>query len=298
MKYFGLFTSVLFSTLALLASGGINKPRVENVGIHRYIQIRFYPRNIEYRLHIITVVTNKGEVVIRGRVEDNIPYYLKLVRGENIWEGEIPPGKDSYDAGYKGYELLIPPEKGKKYIIQPAKVILKDKETIINKYTDPDTVIFDKDISDFWSRYDFYMGVPKDFHLEKEMREEHFLTFTGYPFDPRWIFIWWKDVKDTKIDGKTIADLRVKIGKELYDQEEDEVVEILPCKFIDYKAFQVKGNWKNPKFKTEGIFETYGFVDANQGRLYLIDIITFGYNRVPLNELKKAIRTFRLKESK
>jgi hypothetical protein len=184
------------------------------------------------------------------------------------------------------------------YTIQPAEVVLKCKETIITKYTDPDTVIFDKEVSDLWCRYDFYMGVPRNFHLEKEIREKHFLTFTGYPFDPRWIFIWWKDAKDTKIDGKTIADQRVKIGKELYDQEEDEVVEISPYKFIDYNAFKVKGNWKNPKFKTEGIFETYGFIDANQGRLYLIDIITFGYNRVHLNELKKAVRTFQLKESK
>ena len=48
MKYFGLFTSVLFFTLALLANGGINKPRVENVGIRRYIQIRFYPLNTGY----------------------------------------------------------------------------------------------------------------------------------------------------------------------------------------------------------------------------------------------------------
>jgi len=81
------------------------------MGIHQYTQIRFYPEDIEYRLHIISVVTNKRQVPIRGIIEDNISFHLKLVRGGNIWEGEIYPVKDSYDSGYKGYELLIPSEK-------------------------------------------------------------------------------------------------------------------------------------------------------------------------------------------
>lgn len=295
MKYIVLIFPALFLALSISANNNLKQSKEACMKIHRYIQIRFHPNGANYRLHIITVVTNKRKKAVHVKIEDNIPSQLKLVRGRNIWEGTIYPEKDSYDAGYCGYELLISPQKGEKYIISPARVLSKIEKNVIIQCTPLDTVIFDREISDFWGQYDFYMNIPVGFHLEKEMRDKHFLTFTGYPFDPRWIFIWWTDTEKTDIDGKMVADFRVKIGMELYDQEEDEVSEILPCNFLNYKAFKVKGNWKNPRFRTEGIFATYGFIDNVQKRLYLIDIITFGYDGSRLNELEKAIRTFQIK---
>ena len=293
MKGIGLIFSVLLFTLPLLA--GKQVPEKENLEIHRHVYTRFYLREANFRLYVRTVAASKKNNPVRIRIQDNIPQDLKLVRGNNIWEGKIDPGKDSYDAGYSGYELLIPSKKGKKYIIKSAVVILKDNGKTVQCFTKEDTVIFGRGISDIWDRYDFYVNIPADFYLENEMKDKHFLTFTGYPFDPRWIFIWWKDVKNEKINGKLVANRRVEIGKKLYNDERDKISEILPCGFLNYKAFKVKGKWKNPTFDTEGVFETIGFVDTVQNRLYLIDMLTFGCDKSRLVKLEKAAWTFKPK---
>lgn len=127
--------------------------------------------------------------------------------------------------------------------------------------------------------YGWMLRVPIDFKPQIQSASDRFVMFKRQP-PSRWLAIYWIEAIDPGIITKDwcIAK-RDEIGKKFYENEvvEQKYQEVIAEEviFLNRRALQLKGLWKNEEKVAGGPFRLYCFFDAPTERIYFIDMHVF-----------------------
>ena len=144
--------------------------------------------------------------------------------------------------------------------------------------------------------YDWSIEVPRPWQMI-EKPAERWVHFVKTQPD-RHVSIYWEDWKDSTFAAEHCLRLRRELIWKHYDEDEvdDERTSFTWGKFQGRKALRINGAWINWKHTSGGPFRTICFLEEEQQRLYLIDLVTFAPDRPKfyvMTQLDIIAETFR-----
>lgn len=162
-----------------------------------------------------------------------------------------------------------------------------------------------KDITkELMAKHGWSVRVQHDYFVAADSSEIRLVWLRR--FDPqRWLTVYWEPVDDPSLLSKEwMLEKRKEIIKPLYDGDyvyEDDRIKVQEkvVDFNDRYAIRLDGVWQNEEHIMGGPFRQYGFYNASDGRLYLIDLAVHapGERKSPyLRQLDGMASTFKTKD--
>ncbi len=127
--------------------------------------------------------------------------------------------------------------------------------------------------------YGWMIRIPIDFKPEAQSAADRFVMFKRQP-PSRWLAVYWIEATDPSVITRDwCITKRDEIGKKFYENEvvEQKYQEVIAEEviFLNRRALQLKGLWKNEEKVAGGPFRLYCFFDEPTERIYFIDMHVF-----------------------
>jgi hypothetical protein len=145
-------------------------------------------------------------------------------------------------------------------------------------------------------KYGWSVEVPRPWQMT-EKPSERWVHFVKTQPD-RHVSIYWADWSDSSFTAEYCIRLRRDLAWQHYDEDEvdDGRTSFSWREFQGRKALEITGTWVNWKHTAGGPFRTICFLDEDQQRLYVIDLVTFAPDRPKfyvMTQLDIVAETFR-----
>ncbi|MFT5366713.1 MAG: hypothetical protein ACI8V2_001662 [Candidatus Latescibacterota bacterium] len=150
-------------------------------------------------------------------------------------------------------------------------------------------------------QYGWQIQVPIGFEVMRDYADQHFVTFVRQ-VDRRqlWMWVYWEDgVTPDQLTADWCLDKRNAISAKFYggDQTDLNDLKIYQTDFNGNLAVCLEGLWENAKSWQGGPFKSYSVIDADRGRLYMINMGIYAPNRtkaLQMRQLDALAHTFEI----
>ncbi len=127
------------------------------------------------------------------------------------------------------------------------------------------------------AKYGFKIRVQRDYAIAQENEDQNFVRFIRH-FPDRWVAVAWGDIDaDSSLTADFIINRRAEIGLAYLDPVEiyRDRCQSEDTRLGDADAILVRGIWSTIDPTGGGPFFTYGMVDRERGKYYLVDCVAF-----------------------